>query len=456
MATIESFTFRESNQKLKTIALVHEESNKKSKFETTIITGKNGSYKSTLLKQLVTSLLPQSQNQLASDLFDSHLNPDRHQVFCISGSPADRFPQKQIPRKLRSQFDIPQYTYVGQRVMNNLLSRKAPLETMLTSALAPKAVERYNRNFFAAVHELVSIKPSVVYTIRLRGSVASRDLKAISNDLHGELSRITPEDDDLGGSRHRSLDLSYSMAQWILKEYSVDDFTILQDLITRGAKRYLVTLDATGAHCEEVSTNILRLALLLDIANLEGAEVTSIHSGLKYSALELSSGEYHIFSTILALGFGLAAQSVLLIDEPENNLHPQWQRELMELVFEICTQVMSDGHAIICTHSPVIVGSALEGSSLVDLSNDEPQVHIASYGASTDELLLAQFGIGSTRNRVVVDTVQQAVSYVERGDFENPNFEALVPQLRHIRNALTLEDPMVVIIDALINEESMK
>jgi len=457
MVAVGGVFFENWNHELKWVDLLHPDSAPESNFETTIITGENGSNKSTLLSQLVNSLATRAKSGTDSEPLNAHLNPDEHQVFCISGSSSDRFPQKELPGGKRSPFDIPNYTYVGQRVGNNLLSRKAPLETMLAFALTPRAAERCGRQFFMDAHAHAGIHPSVVYTLRFRDTSQNSRLKEVSEDFREQLSRITPEDDELGYSRRRYLDLSHAMAQSVLNEYSPEEFLALQNLIqNRKSSRYLVTLDTTGAHCKDISSSTLRLGLLLDIFVLASAEVSAIRSDAKFSVFELSSGEYHMFSTILALGFGLDEKSVLLIDEPENNLHPQWQRDMMGTVFDICADVMTDGHVIVCTHSPLIVASAPEGATIVSMTYEDSQMSVVSYGASTDELLLAQFGVGSSRNRVVVDTVQQAVSYVERGDFDNPRFEALIPELRNIRSALKPMDPIVIVIDALLDEGSLQ
>ena len=90
------------------------------------------------------------------------------------------------------------------------------------------------------------------------------------------------------------------------------------------------------------------------------------------------------------------------------------------------------------------------------MSSDAPQTSVTSYGASSDELLLSQFGVGSSRNKVVVDTVQRAVSLIERGDFENSEFQELLPELRSIRDALTPYDPMIAVIDALLDEDPQR
>ncbi|MNL48628.1 hypothetical protein D3C87_1715010 [compost metagenome] len=80
---------------------------------------------------------------------------------------------------------------------------------------------------------------------------------------------------------------------------------------------------------------------------------------------------------------------------------------------------------------------------------------IVNYGASSDELLLTQFGVGSSRNRVVVDTVQRAVYLIERGNFNHSEFELLIPKLAAIRDALTVDDPMIEVINALLDEEAV-
>jgi hypothetical protein len=216
--------------------------------------------------------------------------------------------------------------------------------------------------------------------------------------------------------------------------------------------RLRVSWNPEGAVCEDVPPNVVRLGLLTGLIGLVDAVVWPVRAGSKFSAFELSSGEYHMYSTILGLGFGMAESSVVLIDEPENSLHPQWQREFMNSVFDICEQTLRNGHLVVCTHSPLIVSTALEGSTVVDLADGEPQLSTLHFGASSDEVLLSQFGVGSSRNRKVVDAVQLAVSLVERGDFENEEFKSLLPELKMIAMSLSPSDPLVDVIHSLLDE----
>jgi len=450
MTVVEQVEIKTRHGHDKLINLLHPDRTSSNRnYETTIVTGQNGSHKSTLLRQIVSDLTRPVQPESYSLQKN---NADRSQVLCISGSVSDRFPQKRLPGGTRTEFDVPNYAYFGQRVLSNLLSKKAPLEMMLCFALAPDKAHRFKWKFFEAAHALAGVESYVTYKLAKRRT-KNQEQRSLLDIIHSK----RPEMD---GNRIAARELphvSYATAQWLLSEFTNNDFDQF-DALYRSAKSqsFELTLDPSGPTCEYLDPNILRLGLLTDMLMLQDIGVIPLRSGSKFSAFDLSSGEFHMFSTIQAVGFGLNRKAVLLIDEPENNLHPQWQRDLMAAIFEVCSNALDDGHVIVCTHSPLIVGAAHEGSTVVDLTGEEPQRTRVSFGASSDELLLTGFGVGSSRNKFVVDKVQQAVSLVERGDFDNPAFKVLIPQLKQILDALTPEDPLVDVIYALIDEEPIQ
>jgi hypothetical protein len=330
---------------------------------------------------------------------------------------------------------------------------------MLSFALDPSKGERFRSDFFRKAHYLAGIEPSVEFVFERRLSKLGRSGK----DLLGRVQSKSPHSDmHRRGSGSPRTDgnapyISYATAQWLLNEFTYDEFTNLDSQLRKSGRRLKTTLSPNGALCDAddayFTPNVLRLGLLTGLISLVDAKVQPMRMGKPFSLFELSSGEYHMYSTILGLGFGMLESSVVLIDEPENSLHPQWQREFMDTVFEICAQTLNNGHLVICTHSPLIVGTALEGSTVVDLTDGVQQLSILSFGASSDELLLSQFGVGSSRNRKVVDTVHRAVSIVERGDFNNEEFKNLFPELKQILNSLSPSDPLVEVIDALLSED---
>ena len=71
--------------------------------------------------------------------------------------------------------------------------------------------------------------------------------------------------------------------------------------------------------------------------------------GSQTDLLPLSSGERQIVTMIYA-ATRMNKQSVILIDEPELSLHPDWQRKLLSSM----VNQLGDRQIVVCTHSPII------------------------------------------------------------------------------------------------------
>ena len=84
--------------------------------------------------------------------------------------------------------------------------------------------------------------------------------------------------------------------------------------------------------------------------------------GLKVAALDgsaldlemLSSGEQHELVLLYDLLFGIAPNSLIMIDEPELSLHVAWQEDLVSDLNEMAR--LSEFRVLLATHSPQIIG----------------------------------------------------------------------------------------------------
>jgi len=76
-------------------------------------------------------------------------------------------------------------------------------------------------------------------------------------------------------------------------------------------------------------------------------------NGNKIGFNDLSSGEKHLYF----LGFILnddINNSIIIIDEPEDSLHPTWQQQILKFY----SNIGENNQVILATHSPHIIGSA--------------------------------------------------------------------------------------------------
>lgn len=419
-------------------------------FRSTVVTGQNGSYKSTMLRELVAGLIAPHSTPTKVDVGGGL---EMKHVICASGSVADRFPSKEKSGGGSTEFATGRYAYIGQRVGANLLSKKRPFETVLIFALDGSKAERFEWPFYKKAHEFANILPDLEISVFVRKDRGRRPISGRQGEESGhsveKLRRL------LGlGDFRVSGHISDDVARHILNDFSESIFNEFADFISSPKSTLVVNMGAEGIRCKTTSNDVVRLGFMLDMFSLRDVTVQRTGSRRPFSIFELSSGEYHMYTNLMGLGFGVEEGSLMLLDEPDNSLHPQWQRDFMEAVHGICQVGMKSGHLIVCTHSPLIVSASLEGSTIVDLSNGEPIVSVASFGASSDDILLEQFGVASSRNRIVVDVVQRAVSIIEREGFGHPDLLALTDELVSIKSALKAGDPLVEVIEAILGESN--
>src|SRR5690606_16931407 len=106
----------------------------------------------------------------------------------------------------------------------------------------------------------------------------------------------------------------------------------------------------------------------LDTLGLEGIKIKKANK--EFSTGEISSGESSLLLSIVNIFSRIDRNSLILIDEPEISLHPNWQMKYMSFLKRAFSN-FANCHFIITTHSHFIV-SDLEGasSSITALSRD--------------------------------------------------------------------------------------
>lgn len=446
MSQLESLIYTDANNEKRLINFKGE--TKAAGHHTTLLTGENGTYKSTILRDIVRGIVGYSQ--VADSVLKVTASGTAHRVLAISGAISDRYPAKENAGR-STEFAVPSYVYFGQRVGGNLISKRQILETLTYHILDEAVADRFAWPFFARVFEMVGLIPQLELTIE-NPSSQNRKNRTLSRPLFDVLSSIATGREAIDG-RAPFGSPSRATADFLLNQFDYSTFGELHSYLSGTRRKATVTI-SDRVESSGLSSEAIRLGLYADELRLKNAEVSSRRRRSTFSAFELSSGEYQVLSTLLAVGFALRNGDILLVDEPENSLHPQWQIEYMRILFEI-SSFMDDGHVLISTHSPLIVSSAKLDSTIVDLSKNgtaatEPK---QLTGASADDILLDHFGLASSRNYALVETVQNAIALIENERDNTEEFIALLPRLANYRESLSPTDPLIEIIDALINED---
>jgi energy-coupling factor transporter ATP-binding protein EcfA2 len=129
----------------------------------------------------------------------------------------------------------------------------------------------------------------------------------------------------------------------------------------------------------------------------------------------------------------LAQPCLLVIDELEQHLHPQWQRDLPQRLREL----FPGAQMILTTHSPIVVSEllprhlrALQGFRLLEGAHRE--------GQDVNEILEALFGTPSRRKetQALIDAIREAL--------DEDELDEAVSKLETLEQQLGSDDPEVV------------
>jgi predicted ATPase len=189
--------------------------------------------------------------------------------------------------------------------------------------------------------------------------------------------------------------------------------------------------------------------------------------GKPINSQDLSSGEFHFLTTMIAIQTTLKNNSLVLIDEPDTSLHPNWQMKYVRNLKDLFKK-WNSAHFVMATHSHFIISDLENDSSeIIGLKGQVPNVeaksmNVKTYGSSAEEVLLEIFGVPTTRNLFVYEKVGEILDMIALRDTDQKivsqnNFASEIEKrIKHLQDKgidkLSKEDPLKEVIEKLIGK----
>ncbi|WP_164992031.1 AAA family ATPase [Burkholderia stabilis] len=409
-----------------------------------VLLGINGTQKSSILRGILEgALFAASASDVTSNMKRSlECNAKWHaavpdKVIAISSAATDRFPSKTSFGEggFFTKYDIPKYTYVGPRTGRNIVSRAQSVQSLLSEFLQTASISPSVGKFI----DRLSVKTSVPFTITLRLKRRQFDPGRIRPPRASSLSTFLAE---TGANPH----LTRSSRWTKLVEEAKKDRALMKEstrffdlLNTEEFKRGIeieIDLRSSGyVGLPQIDPRAIHFGLIVGFVKLSDIEFRApglppVHPDT------FSAGQWGLFSSLTTAALGVRDRTLLLIDEPENALHPSWQREYLaelRLAFSHCKNC----HIIIATHSPLIVsGLGAKEADLIGLrlANDRSVVPApleVPMGWQVTDVLEDIFDLPSTRSPGVVSDIETAMKLITKGVDQN------IVALRKVAKRLT-------------------
>lgn len=138
---------------------------------------------------------------------------------------------------------------------------------------------------------------------------------------------------------------------------------------------------------------------------------------------------------------------IVLIDEPETHLHLQLQEQVLPLL----TSLFPNIQFIAATHSPAVIAS-IKNATIFDLTTKESRISEETAGRSYSDLMVSHFGLGNEYSDTADDIINK-VNTVLTTLGDNPNEMRNALQVIYDENSEYLSPTLKVELELLIAQQ---
>ncbi|WP_140921185.1 AAA family ATPase [Limnobaculum xujianqingii] len=380
-------------------------------------------------------------------------------LIAVSTSPFDKFPEESVYFSPENKSNNRFYHYYG-------LNDKAKSRAVLS--LVEKLFFSINRDL------LGRDKDTVVRLLSFLGFYPVFDLsfrlKREINKFMVNLREMIPDD---------FMDYIENMSKksriYLEKEYGVgyqelcSAFTSLYEYCAKVDSYRIIPfyMDFTKEVSEEDREFLSGIKILSDIGLLsihdvvvhvqcENNQISQVSTewylwqgdNRSFSINDASSGQQCILLNFLGIAVSIENDSLILIDEPEISLHPEWQETYIHLLMEVFTHVKGC-HFIIATHSPQIISNLKNNNCFVTLIESEELMLSHEYrNKSADFQLATLFKTPGIENEYLKRIAVNILSALSNRTF---SYEVYSSDLNRL---IINRDKIVDILPALKGEDS--
>lgn len=357
-------------------------------------------------------------------------------VACNFGA-FDKFPVQKVNGSSQTRYDVPYYKYVGAHVNGNMISSSA-IAFRLLFALNENMDDRQRQNLssildFIGYDHIISLNYSIVFKTKKDGGVRDSILNRVQHD-------------------REYMKLSAEQKNYIVKE--LYDFYKKKEFAQKAQYCYEIDIDHNSL-AADVDLNYIYKLKQYDL--VQAASVVFYKNGTQIASEEMSSGEFAMLSMVLSISTASSdSHTLILIDEPELSLHPNWQMTIIDnldraLKDQVC-------HLLIATHSHMLVSDLpMNRSSVSQWEKDDDGNLIANrieentYGWSAEEVLLKVFKTATDRNRYFGERISKLLEKMGNGTISKESVADELNELQEISQHLSDVDPMKMVLNTIID-----
>lgn len=190
-------------------------------------------------------------------------------------------------------------------------------------------------------------------------------------------------------------------------------------------------------------------------SSIEKMTLIKKHNNQMVELKDSSSGERSLLFLVCSIASKITDNSLILIDEPEISLHPEWQETFIDLIQKAFSKYKRC-HFIIATHSPLII-SKLQNNDCFILNMDKNILLKSNnhFNRSADYQLARLFDTPGYQNEYLNRLCVSILSDLSKHGGLDDNQMENVTFLESIKDELDKNDNVKVLITIILNTLEM-
>ncbi|WP_432670308.1 AAA family ATPase [Flavobacterium sp. SM2513] len=169
---------------------------------------------------------------------------------------------------------------------------------------------------------------------------------------------------------------------------------------------------------------------LRKIKVLKNIEITLFKERNSFPLNHASSGELTLIASLIYISVNIDDNSIILIDEPENSLHPKWQVEYVKKLIDLF--YFYQPKIIIATHSPLVINGAELNIRNVNIFKGSSDGQFNKHNKdlkNVEEIYDDYFDLTTPENRFISQLVIEKFNLLSEGKISHNNFQNILYEL---------------------------
>ena len=358
-------------------------------------------------------------------------------VACHFGA-FDKLPTQKVNGSQQTKYDVSCYKYVGAHVNGNMISSSA-IAFRLLFALNEQMDDRQRKNICSILNFIgYDHKITLSYTFVLKKK-SDKAASVMIDERVGkdrEYANLTKQEKN-------------TISNQLLSYYKTKTAS------GQAQHEYEINFDA-GSASDGIDDELQKIYKLKQCELVNSANVLFHKKGCDITSEEMSSGEFAILSTVLSISAAADdAHTLVLLDEPELSLHPNWQMTLVDNLDRALYKKAC--HLLIATHSHMVVSDLPIKRSFVsqiekdkDGNMNSTAIAESTYGWSAEEVLLKVFKTATDRNRYFGERIGKLLEQMGNNSISPKEVGEELKDLQEISMHLSNIDPMKTILNTIV------